>query len=202
MTSIRTFLATSSVLATLALGRQPELIDPINSSVRRPAVVVCVGPTSGIPIYSATQLASQIFGSIDIQIEWHRLRSCPSSPHTIKINFPEVPPAALDASAMAFALPIEGSHIAVFSDRVKAGITPDRVGRLLAYVLVHEITHMLQGVCRHSPGGIMKAHWTDGDLFDVQSMKLGFAQVDIDLIGFGITWRQARFARSELAAVR
>ena len=35
---------------------------------------------------------------------------------------------------------------------------------LLAHVLVHEITHVLEGVDRHTGQGVMKARWTEDDL--------------------------------------
>lgn len=53
---------------------------------------------------------------------------------------------------------------------------------LLAHVLVHEITHVLQGVSRHSETGVMKALWTADDCMAMGSKRLEFAPVDVSLI--------------------
>ena len=57
---------------------------------------------------------------------------------------------------LAYALPFEGTHIVVFYDRVEECVRADLFPTLLAYVLVHEITHILQEITRHSATGIMK----------------------------------------------
>ena len=56
--------------------------------------------------------------------------------------------------------PREGSHITVFIDRIEQMRAPSNV---LAHVMVHEITHLLQGIGRHSATGVMKGVWTAGD---------------------------------------
>jgi hypothetical protein len=49
-------------------------------------------------------------------------------------------------------------------------------------VLVHEITHILQGVDRHSESGIMKAQWTIDDYRAMASKPLSFTPLDVKLI--------------------
>ena len=64
-------------------------------------------------------------------------------------------PEKLNPNSGAFALPYEGFHIVVLYDRLAwSGDRPGFAPVLLAHVLVHEITHMLQGICRHSMAGI------------------------------------------------
>ena len=58
--------------------------------------------------------------------------------------------------------------------------------QLLAHVLVHEITHILQGITRHSETGIMKAHWTPEDYEEMQLRPLSFTRKDIELIQIGL----------------
>ena len=57
---------------------------------------------------------------------------------------------------------------------------------LLAHVLVHEITDILQGVTRHSSQGVMKAQWSQQDFNLMLGRSLEFASFDVDLIHDGI----------------
>ena len=56
----------------------------------------------------------------------------------------------------------------------------------VAHVLVHEITHVIEGVTRHSASGIMKARWDTRDYFDMRRKPLSFAQEDVNLIYDGL----------------
>ncbi len=69
------------------------------------------------------------------------------------------------SGALAFARPYEGVHITLFYDRVQAVTEPELTGTVLAHVLVHEITHILQGTCRHSATGVMKARLDSPGLY-------------------------------------
>jgi hypothetical protein len=48
--------------------------------------------------------------------------------------------------------------------------------------MVHEITHLLQGIGRHSATGVMKEVWTAGDFGGMRLRPLSFTPLDIDLI--------------------
>jgi hypothetical protein len=48
------------------------------------------------------------------------------------------------------------ADIRVLYDRVQAMVSPAHEPHLLAYVLAHEIVHILEGTGRHSATGIMK----------------------------------------------
>jgi hypothetical protein len=53
----------------------------------------------------------------------------------------------------------------------------------------NEITHVLQGMTRHSETGIMKAHWDDRDLRKISSKGLAFTPYDVLLIHQGMAAR-------------
>jgi hypothetical protein len=59
------------------------------------------------------------------------------------------------------------------------------------YVLVQEITHVLQGIKRHSDEGIVKAHWDAYDYYRMQSKDLDFTQTDLNLIRLGLAAPEA-----------
>ena len=62
----------------------------------------------------------------------------------------------------------------------------ERPEALLAHVIVHEITHVVQGVCRHSDTGLMKAHWTIRDLVEMRYKALPFTEEDLMLLYRGL----------------
>jgi hypothetical protein len=131
-------------------------------------------------------IASKMFRTIGVTLIWVDSRSCP--PEGLHISLTGHTPATLQPGALAYALPYEGTHIRVFRDRIEAN-KPALVPHLLAHVMVHEIIHMLQGCTRHSDRGLMKAHWDDVDLAQMQWIELPIAQEDIDLVHLGIEKR-------------
>jgi hypothetical protein len=71
--------------------------------------------------------------------------------------------------------------------RMQGSIEVPRNGALaeaqLAYVMAHEIGHVLQGVSRHSQEGVMKAHTPNAHAL---TSKLRFAHEDVSLIHSGL----------------
>jgi hypothetical protein len=93
--------------------------------------------------------------------------------------------------ALAYATPYSksGTSIHIFMDRIGSGRNPYFETVLLAHVLVHELTHVLEGIARHSEDGIMKARWNSLDEKLMRSHPLPFTALDVDLIHTGITRR-------------
>lgn len=90
----------------------------------------------------------------------------------------------------------KGARITILFNRVASSGPPLAVPSILAHVLVHEITHVLQGVSRHSPTGVMKALWSAEDFQQMHHSTLPFAEVDVRLI------REWKIRRTELASGR
>ena len=88
------------------------------------------------------------------------------------------------AQAMAYARPFQnvGTSVHVFIDRVLSGRDPHFANTVLAHILVHEITHVIERVARHSDSGIMKAVWSLADYQQMKLHPLPFSPEDIDLI--------------------
>jgi hypothetical protein len=107
-------------------------------------------------------------------------------------------PERFSPSALAYAQEFEGVHITVFYDRVEAmaggelvqPLANGTLAMLLAHVLVHEITHILEGTDRHSQQGVMKAHWTAEDVARMAKKPLPFDHTDIELIHLGLARRE------------
>jgi hypothetical protein len=157
-------------------------------------VPVCIENNGVNPAFSqARSIASKMFADIDVNIQWFLSASSCSSgqqkPILIEVLIntrPEVFPRALASTQ-----PYEGVHIQVFFDRVQRMVNPSLVPCLLAHVLVHEITHVLEQSTRHSPRGIMKAHWGPEDFLKMQWQPLAFSDDDVRLIRLGLAARRA-----------
>jgi hypothetical protein len=151
-------------------------------------VTVCMSHDPGVPAtWPAESMASRIFSAIGVKLEWND-GPCPAAPNTLRISVVDQPAKGQPAGALAYALPYEGAHVVVFYEpieRMQCGC----MQQLPAYVLVHEITHILEGIARHSPSGIMKAHWDDADYDKIRGRSLVFAPEDVDLIHRGLDVR-------------
>jgi hypothetical protein len=137
--------------------------------------------------------AARIFASAEVGIQWRKGAPRPIAPEEqrpivvlIVSDMSSVHPGAL-----AFAQAYEGIHVTILYERVKA-FKSERPQVILTYVLVHEITHMLQGISRHSETGIMKAHWNWVDHYAMGRGRLLLSAEDIELIHLGLAARTSR----------
>ena len=140
----------------------------------------------------AQALANEIFAGVGVKIDWRRgqpSRSQSRIEKPIVVEMITDTPSELKPGALAFARPYEGVHINVFYDRVRAATEPELTPNVLAHVLVHEITHILQGTCRHSDTGVMKARWTHTDYMEMGQKPLSFTEEDVQLIKSGLAAR-------------
>jgi hypothetical protein len=145
-------------------------------------VTVCLNNTIAVPVIvlaRAKGLASGMFAGIGITLTFLEGRPAPSQTAAIAIEFVNDTPAGLLPGTWAYALPYEGVHIRIFWDRIEIERSSPEV---LAHVMVHEITHMLQGTDRHSGEGIMNARWTKQERQVLERKPLHFTDEDVDLI--------------------
>ncbi len=128
--------------------------------------------------------ASQIFTTVGVSIDWHVSRSCRSMPDAVEMTFQAETQQELLPGALAYACPYGKSHIVILYDRVAASAATHDVvaNRLLAFVILHEVTHVLQAIARHSDSGIMMAKWTAAEYFRMREASLGFTDDDVDFI--------------------
>ena len=187
----RIALPTVAVLTFLSIPA--HAIDP---RIAPQKIIVCVYKPSdpSLVLKRAEMIAGEIFAHIGVEIEWHGTgRSCPAAPgqaapfeirvftDTREDYFP---------GALGLCHPFDRIHSQVFYDRIRTAVEPDTVPYLLAYTLVHEITHLLQGTDRHSDSGVMKARWDGRDFSKMARRKLPFTDRDLVLIRFGLEARR------------
>lgn len=149
----------------------------------------------GPEVWAAKGFASELFAKIGVGIDWRGSNSCPTGGNALQVSFSNRTPD--DERPLAFAAStLDEDSLVVFYDRVGK---LDRTIRtqFLAYVLCREITHILQGLPRHSGSGIMKARWDYNDRCEMTRMRLIFRAEDVDLIYRGL---EARAHRTSPAA--
>jgi len=167
---------TAMMAMTMAAGMTVQA-----ASTKSTRLTVYVRNTANVPTDVTNQaevVASSMFASVGVKIDW-RSGNPSVSEKALAIELVTNTPKTEKPGALAYALPYEGTHIVVFWDRMQFGLAP--VG-VLAHVMVHEVTHMIEGISRHSESGIMKAHWSDEDNKAMMIRPLRFAAEDVVLI--------------------
>jgi hypothetical protein len=135
--------------------------------------------------------AAKMFATIGVQIQWRSRGRVALPDNAIVVEMVEQDSGTDCAGALACAKPFEGTHIRVFYDRLGTRVSKGLVPALLAHVLVHEITHILQRTNRHSDYGVMKAEWDATDFDQMRARMLPFTETDVILIERGLATREA-----------
>jgi hypothetical protein len=131
-----------------------------------------------------------MFGIAGVRIHWRLGQPKGDESHQpILIEILSNVPERFHPGALAYAQSFEGVHIQVFYERLESHSSATGTMMLLAHVLVHEITHLLEGTNHHSADGVMKAHWTSDDLARIAYGPLPFDPEDVRLIRRGLTTR-------------
>jgi hypothetical protein len=163
-------------------------------------LVICLEDGKHGGVESAAAKASSLLLSAGVKLDWHgEANFCERQPDAIVVKFSVSTPRTFHPSALAYAYPFEGVHIEVFYDRI-AQANPGLLPSLMAYVIVHEITHVLQRVDWHSPHGIMKAVWSTSDYTLMMRDQLRFTPVDVEMIRDGFAARAARSTKGAVVA--
>jgi hypothetical protein len=151
----------------------------------------------------AEALAGKMFQGVAIDINWRNGAGRSKTPaHSCGAAILLSVDASADGapaskSAFAYAMPFEtsGTLIHLFMDRISGSNGRALTTILLAHVMVHEITHVLEKTGEHSEEGVMKARWGHSDIEHMKCHPLPFAQKDIDLIHLGL----ARYSQTATA---
>ena len=135
--------------------------------------------------------AAAILKNAGVELKWSkRENSVECAKWLIKIVFSERTPDSMFPGAMGYALPYAAgsARVTIFLDRLRPVFirTPHWRGSVLGHVIAHELTHVLQGIARHSDSGLMKLRWSEDDIQQMGIKPLGFTPVDLILIRKGI----------------
>jgi len=200
---VKSRLLVGCVVTGVAFGQQsahnapPDTI-PVN---------LCMEPAQELPISitRAKSLVAYIFAQVGVNLTWHtRLSDCDGSTWTaFKIRWTADAPFTSGAGALAAAHPFGASAASITIYEVplqrflgQYGNAPEVV---LAYVLAHELAHVMQGLDRHSDSGILKASWSYSDYYRMLSGALTFTAKDMELIRAGLETKRSNTAIRERA---
>jgi hypothetical protein len=186
-------MKTTSLVAMLAMAGASVCAG--QSAAQEVTVTVCIDPDPDV-LRGVRPLASKMFASIGVGIDWHERDSCPVGVGAIQVRMSHNSPSIRKFKTLAFAEPYDRNVIVVFPERVRE-LNTNGGPSVLAHVLVHEITHVLEGIDRHSATGIMKNRWDDKDYFEMRRKPLRFAQEDVTLIYDGLKVRNAHVANAQ-----
>ena len=126
-------------------------------------------------ILAAQAEATRLFEAEGIRLDWRipKAAELQNGERVIGIAFVSSAPPSFSTGEKEFALaeahPYDTGPIRIwlFTDRLNhflLAFGPTYAGKALGHVLAHEITHVLEGVARHSESGLMKARWNWRDL--------------------------------------
>ena len=150
-------------------------------------IIVYVHSSNGQPPICAEAFASGMFANAGVGIQWQMgWGKAHFQKQPILIDITASTPKMLYPGALAYTKLDEGVHVRIFMDRIETVGDACWTNKLLAHVLVHEITHVLEGGRHHSEHGIMKAHWTIEDLLRIRWKPLPFDPQDMALIHEGL----------------
>jgi hypothetical protein len=173
------------------LARAQSGLDAGSSTVRV-YVVQGVGDAN-LNLSSAKTIASSIFAKAGVHIKWQTGQPTPRERELpVIIDIVSNTPETLQPGALACSKVFEGVHIRIFWDRVESNVSGAKTLAtfLLAHVMAHEITHILEGISRHSQEGVMKTGWTHEEIVQMTVKPLSLAPEDIKLIHNGLAKRQ------------
>ena len=130
--------------------------------------------------------ATEMFAAIGVALKWRDgpPHTAPDGPGNVIMHLDSRTPERLSGRALGnatfggTACPV----IRLLYTRILNNRVPRLQVALLAHAMVHEITHVLQGVARHSAEGVMKAEWDKADYHAMLFHPLPFTPEDITLV--------------------
>lgn len=135
----------------------------------------------------AQGLATRIFADIGIPLDWRACEPADESSQTpIVVQLVSGKKEGLMSGVLGSAMPYP-RRIIIFFDRIE---TMQDAWAVLGHVMVHEITHIIEGVSRHSDTGLMKPRWSSHDLAEMRYKPLPFTQEDLILLYSALAMRR------------
>ena len=150
-------------------------------------VVVYVDNCNAVNILTlslAEGLAARMFARIGVSIKWRDGMPPREDTTATVVHMVSKVPEKLHRGALGYTTfpPHSGAQVFVLAGRLGQTVDPYQLRALLAHVLVHEMTHALEGISRHAETGVMKARWSGKDYSAMAHHPLEFTPVDVSII--------------------
>ena len=164
-------------------------------------ITICLGEQSDVHARWAMEREEAIFAPTGVHVAYFQNGACPLGTDSIRIEFREAP-ASFRPGTLGYAYAFEGAHIVILLHRVEALALvsyPGPVEDMLAYVIAHEIAHVLEATDVHSRSGIMKAVWGSHEYRAIRLHKMTWQESDVEMIQSGMAHRtRIAFQNSQL----
>ncbi len=175
----------AAVLAMAAAGLYAAQSAQQGTVTQKATVIVCM-ESDPHALQGVRPVTAATFARIGVRIVWHALDACPVGADAIQVRLSRDPATVRASSSEALAATqLYARRVTVFPERVEE-LSHNWGISMMSNVLVHEITHVLEGIDRHSSTGVMKARWDDKDYFAMRSKPPDFAPEDLILIYAGL----------------
>jgi hypothetical protein len=188
MRTVKTAWITGLAL-TIGAAAQAKIIAP-------PDVIVLVeNDTATLRwsiLWQAEQMAGVMFADIGVRIVWQEPRAKEQAAVVIlQLKITDRPSSEFKhdlAYALAYPYADAAKPITIRWDRVdeRCRYAPVLAFALLAHVMVHEITHVLEGTDSHSATGVMKAQFVSSDYRDMIYKPLPFTSYEVTQVQLGL----------------
>jgi hypothetical protein len=185
----------AKILATLWMVGCSLLAHGRQAAAQNPQVTVFVNDSANVAervVLEAEQSAGRIFRQAGVDLEWvncglqDRYHSEPqcgasmaSSPRLVVRIIPHARTLGEDVFGVAFVDHDTGTYADLFFEPIEQLQDQNKeipVAPMLGSVLAHELGHLLLGWNAHFPGGIMQAHWNEGQLRLIAMGRMFFSK--------------------------
>ena len=179
-----------AVLVAACISGQSRLPADVTISIDELTAV------NGLQMARSVSRARAMFAAIGIRMEWaHRetwrhaeLIKCDASrgvPIRVRL-VGYVRGGKPDVMGVANPYAVGEKIIVIRYDLVEAAESAPIREALMAHVLVHEITHVLQGIAHHDQTGIMEKHWSPSEIAEMPKIAMSFTPAGVELIQMGL----------------
>lgn len=160
----------------------------LNAADRMEVMICNSAEVQDYVLTKAETEAGFVFQSAGIEVQWSACQNATLQKHdtprfVIRLRGDLVPrfggELSLHALGRAFVSDGEGYIADVYYPAVEALSKTSQAGTasLIGYTIAHEIGHLLLGP-GHKPHGIMRARWSQDELFALAQRSLGFDKTD------------------------
>ena len=139
-----------------------------------------------IALQRAKYLARKMFANIGVSVNWDAGKPAPRETTVTTVRLVTCVPVQLKPGVLGYSVisPDSAAEVFVLVPRIRKAVDPELLPTLLAHLMVHELTHVMQKVGRHSETGLMKERWTTDDYTAMARKPLAFTPIDVNMIHY------------------
>jgi hypothetical protein len=180
---------------TVALLSAMSLTATMRGDDSKVGIVVQLNYDYSVPpttVYRAKALATRLFAKAGVPVAFssHQDKRDKQPRMEFQMYIQTETLGEVNSSALARSFPFRSNgQVQIYYSRIANYNPAESRPAVLAYIMVHELTHVFQGVKRHSENGVMKETWDREDFKKIEKATLEFDQTDVVMIQNGLRAR-------------